>query len=251
MINIAQDFYLKNNNFNSYLPTPPKENLTDFELASWLLNESDFAWLELDISFDLNLWKKEILSSTNYLVNHRESTSKGWRSACIHGIDISSTGAWTNYGYSKEEDVPYKWTSIADQCSNIKEFWSKFPYDSYRRIRIMEVEPKGYINPHSDRPGKLPGEENFDALKFGVPINVAVIHPNDCYMSLDNLGCVPFKEGKAFIINIRNYHSVVNFSNQSRYHIIAHGKLDKKINEFTELVARSFKKQYRLEYERR
>jgi hypothetical protein len=115
----------------------------------------------------------------------------------------------------------------------------------------MEVEPKGYINPHSDRPGKLPGEENFDALKFGVPINVAVIHPNDCYMSLDNLGCVPFKEGKAFIINIRNYHSVVNFSNQSRYHIIAHGKLDKKINEFTELVARSFKKQYRLEYERR
>jgi hypothetical protein len=108
----------------------------------------------------------------------------------------------------------------------------------------MEVQPGGYINPHSDRPGKLPGEENFDALKFGVPINLAVIHPDHCHLSLDNYGCVPFSEGKAFIINIRNYHSVVNFSNRSRYHIIAHGRLDKKTNEFVELVARSFRKQY-------
>ena len=63
-------------------------------------------------------------------------------------------------------------------------------------------------------------------------------------MTLEGYGCVPWKEGKAFIINIRNYHSVINLSNKSRIHLIAHGKLDKRVNEFTELVARSYRKQY-------
>lgn len=249
MMNTSLDFYHKHRSIQSRLPNLPPHCLSDYDLADWLLNRSDFAWLELDIQFDVQLWKKEILNSISHLVNHRENSSNGWRSACIHGIDISSTGAWTNYGYTKEDDVPYQWTPLADTCPNIKRFWSEFPYDSYRRIRIMEVTPGGYINPHSDRPGKLPGEENFDALKFGVPINVAVIHPDDCHMTLENLGCVPWAEGKAFIINIRNYHSVVNLSDQSRYHIIAHGQLDKKINEFTELVARSFKKQHKIQNE--
>jgi hypothetical protein len=244
MIFKAKNFYLSNKTFNSKLPSPPSMEMSDYELANWLLNRSDFAWLELDVNIDLDSWKKEILECKDKIVNHRESESQGWKSACIHGINVEATGAWTNHGYTNEDDVPYNWTEIADKCKTIKTFWENFPYDSYRRIRIMAVEPGGYINPHSDRPGKLPGEENFDALKFGVPINLAVIHPEDCYLTLENHGCVPFNEGKAFIVNIRNYHSVVNFSNTTRYHIIAHGRLDKKINEFVELVARSFRKQY-------
>ena len=108
----------------------------------------------------------------------------------------------------------------------------------------MEVESGGYINPHSDMPGRLPGEENFDALEFGVPINVAIIHPKDCFMSLGGYGCVPFTEGKAFIVNIRNYHSVINNSAQSRIHLISHGIPGNRKNEFIELISRSYKKQY-------
>lgn len=251
MTNIAEDFYLENKDYKSFLPTPPSEDLSDFELSNWLLNESDFAWLELDVDVDVKVWANEIEQCKDRLVNHRERDSSGWRSACIHGINVESTGSWNSYGYINEDEVPYAWTELADKCKSIKQFWDNFPYDSYRRIRIMEVTPNGYINPHSDKPGKLPGEENFDALKFGVPVNIAVVHPKDCFMTLKGIGCVPWEEGRAYIINIRNYHSVVNFSNQSRYHIIGHGKLDKKINEFTELVARSFKKQYRIENEHR
>jgi hypothetical protein len=243
-MNFATKFYLDNKNFSGVLPTPPRLDFTDYELADWLLNRSDFSWLELDMEIDLESWKKEILDCTDYLVNHRESDSQGWRSACIHGINVEATGAWTNHGYTNEEEVPYRWTELAETCKSIKDFWEKFPYDNYRRIRIMEVVPGGYINPHSDRPGKLPGEENFDALKFGVPINLAVIHPDNCHLSLANYGCVPFREGNAFIINIRNYHSVVNFSNKSRYHIISHGWPGQRIDEFVKLVAKSFRKQY-------
>lgn len=224
------------------MPKAPEGLTTDYEIADWLLNKSDFGWLELDIKFDLDIWKEETAAAR--FVDHRGQEHPGWNSCCIHGISADKTGAWTSYGYKNENEVPYNWTSIAEHTPNIKQFWQQFPYDSYRRIRFMEVEPGGVVSPHSDMPGRLPGEDNFNALEFGVPINVAIIHPKECYMTLEGYGCVPWEEGKAFIINIRNYHSVINFSQQSRIHLIAHGKLNNRTNEFVELVARSYKKQY-------
>lgn len=242
--NSALSFYNLNKEYHSTLPKLPNGITTDYEISDWLLNKSDFSWLELDINIDITAWKEEALLAADYFVPHREEDSYGWNSCCIHGINIESTGAWTRYGFHDESLVPYKWTELSDLTLNIKNFWQQFPYDSYRRIRFMEVKPGGYINPHSDAPGRLPGENNFNALEFGVPVNVAIIHPKECFMSLDGLGCVPFKEGKAFIVNIRNYHSVINFSDTPRIHLIAHGKIDKKINKFVSLIARSYRKQY-------
>ena len=216
-------------------------NSNDYELADWLLNKSDFGWLELDIQFDLDEWKKETAAAQ--FVDHRGSEHPGWNSSCIHGIDVDKTGAWTNYGYTREEDVPYQWTSISQHTPSIKRFWEQFPYERYRRIRFMELEPGGKISPHSDAPGRLPGEQDLDMLEFGVPINVAIMHPNDCHMTLEGHGTVPFQEGKAFIINIRNVHSFVNNSNTNRIHLIAHGIPGNRKEEFVELIARSYRKQ--------
>ena len=217
-------------------------NSSSYEIADWLLNKSDFGWLELDIDFDLDAWKKETAAAK--FVDHRGPDHPGWNSSCIHGIDVDKTGAWTNYGYTKEEDVPYKWTSISEHTPNIKKFWQAFPYEKYRRIRFMELEPGGRISPHSDAPGRLPGETDLDMLEFGVPINIAIIHPSNCHMTLEGHGIVPFKEGKAFIINIRNVHSFVNNSAVSRIHLIAHGIPGNRKNEFVELIARSYRKQH-------
>lgn len=217
-------------------------NSSSYEIADWLLNKSNFGWLELDLDFDLNAWKKETAAAK--FVDHRGADHPGWNSSCIHGIDVDKTGAWTNYGYTKEEDVPYKWTSISEHTPTIKKFWEAFPYERYRRIRFMELEPGGRISPHSDAPGRLPGEKDIDMLEFGVPINIAIIHPQDCFMTLEGHGTVPFAEGKAFIINIRNVHSFVNNSNVSRIHLIAHGIPGNRKNDFVELVARSYRKQY-------
>jgi len=214
----------------------------DYELADWLLNKSDFGWLELDIQFDLDEWKKETAAAQ--FVDHRGSEHPGWNSSCIHGIDVDKTGAWTNYGYTREEDVPYQWTSISQHTPSIKRFWEQFPYERYRRIRFMELEPGGKISPHSDAPGRLPGEQDLDMLEFGVPINVAIMHPENCHMTLEGHGTVPFQEGKAFIINIRNVHSFVNNSNSNRIHLIAHGVPGNRKEEFVELIAKSYRKQH-------
>lgn len=215
--------------------------MNDHEIADWLLNKSNFGWLELDLKIDLGAWKREVDAAK--FVDHRGLEHPGWNSCAIHGIDADKTGAWTNYGYTKEEDVPYRWTSISEHTPNIKSFWEQFPYERYRRIRFMELEPGGRISPHSDAPGRLPGEQGIDMLDFGVPINIAIIHPEDCYMTLEGHGTVPFKEGKAFIINIRNVHSFVNNSNTPRIHLIAHGIPGKRKDEFIKLVAQSYRKQ--------
>lgn len=239
----AIDFYNANKNFSAKLPEPPSYIDTNYEIADWLLNKSDFAWLELDIEIPYEIWTKEAQHAT--YVDHRGSDHPGWNSACIHGIDIEKTGAWTNYGdWTSEEQVPYKWTSLSNNTPNIKSFWKEFPYEKYRRIRLMELKSDGVINPHSDAPGKLPGEQNIDMLEFGVPINVAITHPPGCFMTLEGHGVVPFLAGKAFIINIRNYHSVINLSSKTRTHLIAHGIPGNRKMDFIDLVANSFRKQY-------
>ena len=238
----ARDFYNKNKHVSWTMPEIPLHLSTDYEIAKWILNESSIGWIELDIKFDIHEWKKE--SQAAKFVDHRGSDHPGWNSACIHGIDVDKTGAWTNYGYTDEKDVPYKWTSLSEYTPTIKKFWEAFPYEKYRRIRFMELEPGGWISPHSDAPGKLPGEESIDILEFGVPINLAIVHPADCHMTLDGYGCIPWKEGKAFMINIRNYHSVINFSMASRIHLIAHGIPGDRKKEFVELIVRSYRKQY-------
>jgi len=242
----ALDFYNKNKDCTWQLESAPSGISSNIELADWLLNKSKFGWLELDVNIDLSLWQHEATQSKSYYVEHREDESRGWNSCCIHGIDTDKTGAWTNYGYTNEADVPYGWTGLSFKTPSVKTFWqNQFPSDRYRRIRFMELEPNSAITPHSDMPGRLPGEDNFNALEFGCPINIAVIHPKDCHMVLEGYGVVPFKEGKAFLINIRNYHSVINFSNESRIHIIGHSYgYGSKKQQFADLIARSYEKQY-------
>ena len=242
----ALEFYKKNKDCTWTIDPIPTHLITSIDKARWILNEANFGWIELDLTIDLLEWQTESYEASPYFVAHREENNTGWNSCCIHGIDIDKTGAWTNYGYTDESQVPYGWTELSDKTIMVKRFWqSEFPSDSYRRIRFMELEPLSAITPHSDMPGKLPGEAGMDMLDFGVPINIAVIHPDNCYMVLEGYGVVPFKEGTVFIVNIRNYHSVINFSNTSRIHVIGHSYgYGKKLDAFAELVVRSYEKMY-------
>jgi hypothetical protein len=239
------DFYNQHKNCQWTYQPIPAHLVSTIDQAKWILSEAKLGWIELDLEIDVKSWKTEIQTASNFLVPHREDNNDGWNSCCLHGIDIEKTGAWTNYGYTNEQDVPYRWTSASNSTPSIANFWKKtFPSDNYRRIRVMALEPDSAITPHSDMPGRLPGEDNFNALAFGIPINIAVVHPDNCFMVLEDYGVVPFKEGRAFIVNIRQHHTVVNFSDTPRLHIIGHSfGYGSKLSEFAELVVNSYKKQ--------
>jgi hypothetical protein len=235
------EFYNQNKNF-SYSPPEVPSNVKNnsMEFSRWLLNHPNFAWIELDIDLDLETWKKESSAAVDYFVDHRASTSIGWRSCCIHGLGIEKTLNWPSY-LDDETLVKYDWTPLSDITPTIKDFWvNQFPAESYQRIRFMLIEPEGYISPHSDAPGRLPGETIEHDTLVGWPINLAIIHPEDCHMVLEGYGVVPFTEGKLILINIRHRHAFLNFSNKNRIHMIAASIFGSKVKDMAKLVHRSF-----------
>lgn len=199
-------------------------------------------WIELDIEFDLDAWKREANNITTYLVNHREGDGHdGWRSCCLHGLGIDITGT-----HPLEPIENYHWTSLTELCPSITKFWKSFPTEKFARLRFMELAGNGLIAPHCDAPNGIKNTE-IDMMDHMIPINIAITHPGECYMNLEHYGLVPWVEGKAFTINITDTHSVVNPSNIPRMHMIAHCIVGNQKKEFSELIVRSYNKQQGLD----
>jgi len=200
-------------------------------------------WVELDLDFDLLEWGEEASIINQYLVEHREGeTHKGWESCCIHGIDVHKTGHWNQYT-DNENNISYKWTSIAPLVPSITSFWKSFPTEKFARLRFMKLSPGGWITPHNDAPNGLKNTD-FNMMDHMIPINIAITHPDNCEMILDTYGKVPWKPGKAFIINITDTHRVNNNSTLPRMHMIAHCIIGNQKEEFSELLVRSYKKNH-------
>jgi hypothetical protein len=196
-------------------------------------------WIELDLTFDLSKWKEEAKLAASFLVPHREGGGhNGWRSCCIHGQSVEHTGTDLNAPLES-----YHWTELSMLTPTITNFWKSIPTERFARLRFMELASGGHIAPHNDSPNGV-SNTDFDMMDHMIPINVAIVHPDDCYMTLDGHGTVPFSEGKAIIVNITNTHSVVNNSPTPRMHMIAHCVIGNKKKEFAELVVRSYNKQY-------
>jgi Aspartyl/Asparaginyl beta-hydroxylase len=233
----AQNFYEYNKDA-TWIKQPIPNGLTIDQQAQWILLNS--AWIELDLTFDITEWQKEAQSCSQYLVPHRDTdleSHNGWRSCCIHGIDVDKTKTWDHY-VDKEE---YQWTSISPLTPSIKEFCEKFPFEKLARVRFMEVSAGGNIAPHCDfNLTSMPS--SFDPLEILLPINIAIIHPAECYMTLKDKGTVPWKEGKVILVNISNYHSVINNSSTPRTHLIIHGITGSRRQEFCELLVRSYER---------
>jgi hypothetical protein len=235
----AIEFFQTNAQLKKSLPQIPNNLETDEDIASWVLKQ-DIPYIDLDISFNINDWQQEAKLAESHFVNHRESQPhKGWRSCCIHGIDVDKTGIWNIYA---DEEPEYSWTSLSKLTPTIKQFWQQFPFEKLARVRFMKLDPDGYIAPHHDTPKGY--TTDLEILDYLIPINIAIDHPDDCHMVLKDHGIVPWQTGNVKLVNITNYHSVVNFNKQPRIHLIAHGIVGNCITEFSNLIARSYKKQY-------
>ena len=57
----------------------------------------------------------------------------------------------------------------------------------------------------------------------------------------NKFGVVPFETGSSFLLNISNRHTVINKSNEYRYHIIVHHL---SIKDLDSLVLKSYNKSY-------
>ena len=165
------------------------------------------------VALKLNVPVRDIESEINkvqkYLVPHREDSGLGWSSFCIHGQSYDRTREESHY----RDVLPYDWTKEAQEhMPNTIKWLKSLGLSSLKRVRVMCLEPLGFINLHRDQ----------TVSELG-PVNIAITHPAGCEFYLENHGVLSFVPGAAYMMNLVNHHAVVNRTLERRYHIIIHG----------------------------
>ncbi|MBY0383638.1 aspartyl/asparaginyl beta-hydroxylase domain-containing protein [bacterium] len=183
---------------------------------------------------------KEAESLAERMVIHRSDYSHGWKSITLHGLGAEKTEGMEQYGLDSNNLSLYKWMDFTDSLTPcIRSFFEKsFEYEFYHRVRIMLLEPDGYILPHADMKRFL-----LD------PVNIALNQPQDCHFYFEDFGEVPFRASPFIKLSLEKRHIVVNRSKERRYHIIVHGRPRKPFWE--PVIKKSFlklKEQYRESY---
>lgn len=176
---------------------------------------SDGFYLELDLDFPYEAMLEEAKRLKEFYVPHRDNESIGWKSLTIHGHGETKTGTWQTYGYknSVEASKDLHWTSVADECPiTYKYLTEQFPSNRLGRVRFMLLEAGGHIGMHTDAENGTRVIEN---------INLALNNPKDCVWKWQDFDeHLEMIEGHAYAMNLSYHHTVVNPSNEDRYHMI-------------------------------
>jgi hypothetical protein len=204
---------------------PDYNSSADFE---WIRTQSGLSWLQLMIDIPHELILKEIGNIQSLLSTHRDTYNEhqGWKSFCIHGKSYEATREDEYYN----DDRPYVWTAEAQTLmpNTVNYFSNHWPGSLFTRLRVMLLEPGGYITVHAD--------SKISQLSA---INIAITQPNDCHFLMEKHGIIPFTPGSAYWLDLSNRHTVFNNSDKPRWHIIVHQTFDNI--GFQNLVAESYK----------
>ena len=124
-----------------------------------------------------------------------------------------------------------QWTEIAELCPvTTKWLQEVYPSNSYARTRLMLLEAGGIIEPHKDTEHSVLGA-----------VNIAITNPKDCVWKWQDGETLEFKPGDVYAMNLGYVHSVVNPSQEDRYHLIIHHY--DSTPEYLKLLKRSLKGQ--------
>jgi len=185
--------------------------------------ESDWPFLQIDFVDDFEKMHQECIENDHLFVGHRQKdkhmsySHEGWSALTLHGIRPDATEHYDQYGLTEPN---YKWTEVCNYFPTCVQFLKKLGYRTYDRVRIMRLDPGGYIMPHSDGKGRI----------FG-PLNISINNPKGCEFYFQDWGKVPFKQGTGFFLDIGNVHAVYNNSDEPRYHFIVHGEINDTLIE--------------------
>ncbi|HAC15952.1 MAG TPA: hypothetical protein DCE78_08420 [Bacteroidetes bacterium] len=209
---------------DSEIILPPYNPDADF---NWIKTQFKIPWLRLSLQVPYQTVLKEINLIQHLLTSHRDDYAEhyGWSSFCIHGKAYNATREDSYYN----DDRPHTWTKEAVELmpDTVKYFQTSWPGSKFKRLRVMCLDPGGYILIHSD-----PGSPGFSA------VNIAITQPAGCNFVFEKYGTVPYSPGQAFWLNINGNHAVENLSTQRRWHLIVHQDLNHP--EFQNLVVKSY-----------
>lgn len=205
------------------------------QFFNWIRFESKLKTLKIDIDTNTSEIKHEIMPKIAVSTVHREIDGKGWKSITLHGYSSLMTDDDNHYqekGFILPENK--EWTDISRFFPKTKEWLLKnIPFSKFGRIRLMILEPGGYVSPHIDYP-------NGNCL---TGINIAINHPRDTEYIVDGEK-IYWIEGDSRLIDIGSIHAIYNNSSEHRVHIIIHSDpIDQWSADMMRIVCRSYLKE--------
>lgn len=175
---------------------------------------SDAKYLKLNISVPYDKMLEEAQALKQRFSDHRydDKSHRGWKSLSLYGLAENKHDSWQDYGYLSALDAAkdFKWTDAALECPTILQ-WLKdrFPCQRFGRVRLMLVEAGGWIGLHSDT--------KYSILEN---INIPLSNPRGCLWRWGDGDDLFMEPGGVYAMNISYEHSVINNSDQDRYHLI-------------------------------
>jgi hypothetical protein len=181
--------------------------------ARWISQQSGLPYLPLDIQVPTQAIMEEWHGVAGESVAHRSQdhtmgqSHQGWRSLTLHGVSPTTTTA---------SDLPHAWTEMAHRCPQTRDFLEReFQIGpDTGRIRFMLLAPGGHIMPHQDH-----------ATPELTAVNIAINNPTGCEFRMMNHGVVPFRAGRAIMLDLSHRHWVTNPTQEPRIHIICHARV--------------------------
>jgi hypothetical protein len=175
---------------------------------------SDAKYLKLSIDVPASKMLSEAQLLKDRFTNHRPGKEghSGWKGLTLYGLGEDLHESWQDYGYQSAEDAArhFKWTNAATECPETMKFLcNKFPCNKYGRVRLMLIEPGGWISPHSDTTHRL--LENT---------NIPLSNPVGCDWKWSSGEVTDMVPGNAYLMNISYEHAVYNNSTEDRFHLI-------------------------------
>ena len=174
-------------------------------------------YLQLPFYFDATLLKKDVesLNSTNWKLHYQTLHYDGEWS----GIPLRSVmGKADDLIISPLNDSEYADTIFLDRCPYIKQILSNFKCP-LMAVRLLKLNAGAIIKEHTD------AELCFE--KGEVRIHIPVVTDEKVEFYLDGERVTP-KEGECWYMNFNLPHSINNFSNINRIHLV----IDAKVNDW-------------------
>jgi hypothetical protein len=176
--------------------------------------KSDAKFLKLAISVPYKAMLDEARALKHRFTEHRngDSLHKGWKGLALYGLGENLHESWQDYGYANaiEAAKDFKWTAAATECPVTMNFLhNNFPCKRFGRVRLMLIEAGGWIGFHSDTRHRI--LEN---------INISLSNPAGCIWKWSDGEELFMEPGGAYAMNISYQHSIVNNSNEDRFHLI-------------------------------
>lgn len=217
------DFYYKYKDIqhnNSMLKAP--EEFIGYEndlnkmnkYFEWIRFKSHMGSMRLNIDADITEVKKELSDRSFLAIPHRKTESNMWEVITLYGYSsiITDSPQYLQENNLLPENIKLQWTDISPMFPKTVE-WIKnnIPLKTVSRIRVMVVQPGGYILPHRDY-------HHGQCACAG--INIAIVNPEGAEFCLENNGLIPWQEGDVRVFDVGLFHCIRNNSSVPRIHII-------------------------------